>query len=157
VAAGARFLEAFGNALPTAVLSGEESLVMDESSLEILIEGLERIAEPDFECAMIASEGMAAVSYTGPAGVRKAWTDWLGGFERVRFQFEDLLESERGLVFLAKQIGTTRYGVELEQPSAMVAKLGEGGKLERLEFHLDRDMALRSAGIDPERGQSSQA
>jgi hypothetical protein len=152
VAAGASFLEAFTRQFP-GVVSGEETLVVDEPRLEALLEVVEGFAGPDVECAMVGAEGMPPASYSGPEGIRKAWTDWLGGFERVRFRFEDVVEADRGFVALAKQIGTTRYGVELEQPSAMVCTFGDAGKLERIEFHLDCDLALRSAGLDPQSSQ----
>jgi hypothetical protein len=153
MATKADLLQSFAQAFP-AVVSGEKTLVLDEGHLEALLGVLGEFAGPNIECAMVASEDIPEVSYEGLAGFRKAWTDWLGGFERVRFRFERVLESEHALVMLATQIGTTRYDVELEQASAMVARFGENGKVERVEFHLDRDYALRSAGLDP---QSSQA
>jgi hypothetical protein len=149
----ADLLQSFVEAFP-GVVSGEESLVIDESQLETLLSVLGEFTAADVECAMVASEDIPEVSYTGLPGFRRAWTDWIGGFERVRFRFERVLDAEDALVMLARQTGTTRYGVELEQPSAMVARFGESGKVERVEFHLDTDYALRSAGLDP---QSSQA
>jgi hypothetical protein len=153
VATKADLLQSFKEAFPR-VVSGETNLVIDEEQLGSLIEVLGQFAGAHVECAMVASEEIPEVCYEGLGGFRKAWTDWLGGFEQVRFRFETVLDADDALVMLATQIGTTRYGVELEQPSAMVARFGEEGKVERVEFHLDRDYALRSAGLD---AQSSQA
>ena len=43
-----------------------------------------------------------------------------------------------------RQIGTTRHGVEMIQPSAAVWKFADG-LIVRIEFHLDRDEAVASA------------
>jgi hypothetical protein len=152
MAVGTGLLEALAAEFPELV-SEDEAMILSEPHLESMLAVVERFAAPDVECAMLGSEGIPEVSYTGANGFRKAWADWLGGFERVRFQFEGVIGSESGFVMLAKQIGTTRYGVELEQPSAMVCKFAETGELKRVEFHLDRDLALRSAGLDPQSSQ----
>jgi hypothetical protein len=149
MATKANLLQSFAQAFP-GVYSGEKTLVIDDDQLEALLGVLGEFAAPNVECAMVASEDIPEVAYEGLGGFRKAWTDWLGGFERVRFRFERVLESEDALVMLATQIGTTRYDVELEQPSAMVTRFGASGKVERVEFHLDTDYALRSAGLDPQ-------
>jgi hypothetical protein len=142
-----RFLQALADAAPHA-LSGEATLPLDQPQLATLLEVFDHFAAPDMECRMVASPGVPALSFTGSDGLRQAWADWLGGFKGVRFEFEELLQAEESVVLLAKQIGTTRYGVELEQPSAMVATFGEDGRLQRLEFHLDRAEAMRSAGLE---------
>jgi ketosteroid isomerase-like protein len=52
-------------------------------------------------------------------------------------------------VSLVKITGRTQTGgVELSQPAAAVWTV-RGGKLARAEFHLDRERALRAAGLDP--------
>ena len=57
----------------------------------------------------------------------------------------DVEEIGDNVLTLARQIGTTRHGgVELEQPSAAVWKFRDG-KIVRVEFHLDRDLAQASA------------
>jgi hypothetical protein len=148
VEATAQFLSTFGRVF--GELSSDAPVTLDERRIEAMVEALSEVAAPDVECAMIASEGMPTVSYRGAEGFRKAWTDWLSGFERISFQLEEAIEFDGGVVVMARQVGTTRFGVDLEQPSAMVSWLDGEGKLTRAEFHLDRDRALRSAGIDPE-------
>ena len=50
-------------------------------------------------------------------------------------------------MLMVKQIATThRDGVEITQPSAIVFRFADG-RLTRLELHLDRDAALRAAGL----------
>jgi hypothetical protein len=52
-------------------------------------------------------------------------------------------------VILVNQVAITRHDrVEISQPSAMVLEFA-GEQVSRLEFHLDRNAALRAAGLDP--------
>ncbi len=47
-------------------------------------------------------------------------------------------------------VGRTKTGgVEVEAPGAAVWTVVDG-RVRRVEFHLDREAALRSAGLDPQ-------
>ncbi len=84
--------------------------------------------------------------HEGPDALRDAWTDWLEAFSRVSFRDRGGREpSARTSDAYARQVGVTRHdGVEIEQPSAAVFKFA-GDRLHRVEFHLDRAAAERSA------------
>ena len=59
--------------------------------------------------------------------------------------------SEDKLVFLARQVATTRHdGVEVETESASVW-WAEDGQIRQAAFYLDRRAGLEAAGIDPDR------
>ena len=78
--------------------------------------------------------------------VAEAWRDWGATFESVRADADELRETEDAVVFFVNQIAVTKHGgVEMTQPSAMVW-LFEDGPVDRLEFHLDREAALRAGG-----------
>jgi hypothetical protein len=84
------------------------------------------IAAPDLVTTMIAEEGGLRNEFHGHDGYREAWADWLQAFDS--------------------------YRVELEGSAAGVLRFAEG-RLQRIEFHLDREAALRAAGLDPQNVQ----
>lgn len=126
-------------------------LVSDETdlvaALPALMEFARAYASPTFVCAMFPLPPTPAVEYPGADGLERAWRDWAETFESVRVEAEDLRDRETAVVLLAEQIAVTRHGsVEIRQPSAM-AWLFSDRQLERLEFHLDREAALRAGGF----------
>ena len=141
-----------GKALAMDALSG---MVRDggdlgymEDVVPALTAFLSQLAAPDFVCLMVGGRGQP-LAYPGVDGLAEAWREWGEAFESVRAELEGVRESEEHIVIMIRQVATTRHhGVELSQPSAMVLAF-EHDRVARLEFHLDRDAALRSAGIDP--------
>jgi ketosteroid isomerase-like protein len=124
------------------------------NSLPALREFLEQVAAPDFVCVMRGLPPTPPTTRPGLEGFDESWRDYGETFESLRIELEEFHDAPDHLVTFATQIATTRHGgVEIRQPSAMAFAF-EGGLVKRVEFHLDRDEALRSAGIDP---QSSQA
>jgi ketosteroid isomerase-like protein len=132
-----RLMEALARAF-----SGDES-EMDAALVERMISALAPIATDDVVMVMAGPDDSFVATYTGPDGLREGWADWLGSFERVRFQFEGIEELGGNVLTLGRQIGTAQ-GVEVEQPSAAVWKFRDG-RLARVEFHLDRGKAHASA------------
>jgi len=77
------------------------------------------------------------------------------GTERARCRLRQLAECEEMIdagdqvVSLVAMKGTTRTGgAEISAPGAAVWTVVDG-RVRRVEFHLDRNAALRAAGIDP--------
>ncbi len=62
----------------------------------------------------------------------------------MRIEIEQVEEIGDNVLTFVIQTGTTRHGVEVAQPSAAVWKFRDG-LLTRVEFHLDREKAMRSA------------
>ncbi len=101
---------------------------------------------------MVAPGGWAA-ERSGAAGYADGWNDWLAPFESFRVEFEELVEGPDGIVQFVRQIGTPRgSAAEIENVGAGVFKFRQG-RIARLEFHLSRDDALASAGLDPQSSQ----
>jgi ketosteroid isomerase-like protein len=113
---------------------------------------LGELAEPDFQVVM---NGPAYLQATfegeGFEGFRAAWLEWTSAFQSYRIEVERVIDAGDLVVSLVAMTGRTRTGgVEIESPGAAVWTVVEG-RLRRVEFHLDREQALRAAGIDPER------
>ena len=80
-------------------------------------------------------------------GIEAAWQDYGSAFEGVRARLVEIRESDDHTVVIVDQQAKTRHGgVEISQPSAMLFAF-DGGRVKRVEFHLDRSEALRVAGL----------
>jgi ketosteroid isomerase-like protein len=132
-------LEALAGAFP------EDEADMDAGLIDAMIERLAPIGDPNVVTLMMGPDQIFSARYEGLDGLRQGWADWLGSFERVRFEFEGVEAVGDNVLTLGRQIGTTLTGgVEVEQPSAAVWKFRDG-LIGQVEFHLDRRMAHASA------------
>jgi ketosteroid isomerase-like protein len=109
---------------------------------------LDELAEPDFDVVMVGPDYLPqAAERTGSVGFRDAWLDWTSPFESFRIHVERVIDAGDRVVSLVRQVGRTKTGgVEIEAPAAAVWTIRDG-KLRRVEFHLDQEAALRSAGL----------
>jgi hypothetical protein len=126
----------------------------DAAATGRLASAVERVAAPDLVSVMIGPDQSFRVEYRGVAGMIEGWRDWLSPYESFRLEVENLIEAEDVLVTCVRQFGTpVGGGPELEAAGAAVWWLRDR-RLVRIEFNLNREAALRSAGLDP---QSSEA
>lgn len=109
---------------------------------------LMELAEPDFEVVMVGPAYLGAtIETSGADGFREAWTDWTSPFESYRIDLERMIDTGDQVVSLVTMCGRTRTGgVEVEAPGAAVWTVVDG-RLHRVEFHLDRQVAMRAAGV----------
>ncbi len=121
----------------------EAETEVDEALIARWVDQLGPLCAEDLTIAMVGNVDVTQ-SYEGIGGLHQAWDDWLGAFDQVRFRIDDVHESGENVLTIATQIGVTRHDVEIEQPSAAVWKFRDG-RLYRIEFHLDRAAAERSA------------
>jgi ketosteroid isomerase-like protein len=139
-------VEALLDALPTDFVAAYAAEGLPAPAREALAQ----LADPDFEFVMAGPDPAFRQTATGVAGFTDSWSDWLGTFESFRIEPEETIDAGEHVVSLARLSGRTRTGgVEMEQPAAAVFKFG-GAKITRIEFHLDRDLAYKSAGLEPE-------
>ena len=118
-----------------------------EDSLPILTEFVSAFAAPNFVCVMAGMPPTPPIVHPGVEGLTSGWADFSEAFETLRAELEEIRESDHYLVVLVKQVGITRHGgVEISQPSAMLFAF-EDGRVARVEFHLDQEAALRTAGL----------
>jgi ketosteroid isomerase-like protein len=108
------------------------------------------LAEADFQVVMRGPAYLpAAFEGKGVDGFRGAWSEWTSAFESYRIDVERVIDAGDLVVSLVTMAGRTRTGgVEIEAPGAAVWTVVDG-RLRRVEFHLDRDEALRTAGLEP--------
>jgi ketosteroid isomerase-like protein len=141
--------------LLTAFPTAESPLTPEDASgIARLTSAIERVAAPDLEGAMIGPDPSFRIEFHGADGLVERWRDWLSPYESFRMDIEDLIESGDVLVTCVRQFGTpTGGGPEVDAESAAVWWLRDD-RLVRVEFHLDREAALRSAGLDPQSSQT---
>jgi len=108
------------------------------------------LAEPDFEVVMVGPAYLPTrFEGSGVEGFREAWLDWTSAFESYQIEIERVIDAGKRVVSLVAMAGKTKTGgVEIEAPGAAVWTVVDG-RLRRVEFHLDREEALRSAGVQP--------
>ena len=105
---------------------------------------------PDFVTEMV-SESAGAQEWIGLDGFKEALRDWISPYASFRFEIDDAIVKPDRILFLARQVATTKHGgVEVETDSASVWWI-EGGLVRQVGFYLDRQAGLQAAGIDPDR------
>ena len=134
-----------------AVRFGQEEGLTPEDSRGLQRMEIERalreVAHPDVECVMVGPDPTFATEARGIEGFVEAWTDWLSPFEHWRIEPDEVVESGDRVVTLVRQFGTPKGSTaEVENAGGAVWFMRDG-RLARVEFHLDRELAMRSAGL----------
>jgi ketosteroid isomerase-like protein len=128
--------------------SAGSSLSGDEM-IGSVTEVLRRYAHPEFVTVMVSEP--VTQDYEGVAGFEEAWSDWMTPYESFRVELDEVIPLEDRLVFLVRQMATTRHSaVAVETPSASIWSL-EDGQIQQVAFYLDRRAGMKAAGIDPDR------
>jgi hypothetical protein len=119
-------------------------------------EGIDQMAEllrgnthPQFVTIMYSESGVAQ-EYLGVEGFREALSDWISPYESFRLEIDQAIPLDNRIVFLARQVATTKHGeVEIEASSASIWWL-EDDAIRQAGFYLDRRAGLLAAGLDPD-------
>ena len=120
----------------------------DPEALRRRFEPLADWVWPDFEVAMVGPTSAARVEYHGLDGLIEAWADWVSAFESHRTEVEGIEEAGDSVLVLIRQIATPT-GASAPVDNSGAAVLGfRGGKMATIEFHLSREQARRSAGLE---------
>ena len=110
-----------------------------------------KLAAPGFRVKMVGAGGFAG-TFEGAEGFTSGWLDFLEGFEGVRIVGSEIIELGDTIVDLVTlEVRVARGDVPMSNEAAAVWRFS-GDKLAEVEFHLDRDEALRSAGAEPGSG-----
>jgi uncharacterized protein len=133
-----------------ALTGGDVVAALDDDTDQRARQVFMQLAEPDFEVAMVGPEyAPATLDYAGLDGFVAAWRDWTRAFESFRIEVDEMVDAGDNVVSLVRQMGTPRGGdTEIENQGAAVWTIRDG-RLRRVEFHLDRNAALRAAGLEP--------
>jgi ketosteroid isomerase-like protein len=120
----------------------------DEERIAAMAAALQPFVDPEVEIVRIGPEYTGeGVRYVGLGGFREFWTDWLEPWESLRIETEEFLDAGDRVVQLVRQSGRTRTGsIPIEGRGAAVMTFCSG-KATRIEFHLDRERAMKSAGL----------
>jgi ketosteroid isomerase-like protein len=147
-------LEALGPVLAAFPTAESPLTPNDAAAAERLTSAVESVAAPDLVSVMIGPDQSFRAEYRGVDGLIEGWRDWLSPYESFRMEVDDLIEGDDVLVTCVRQFGTpVGGGPELEAEGAAVWWLRDG-RLVRVEFNLDREAALRSAGLDRQSSQN---
>ena len=120
----------------------------DEERERGVREALAETAEPEFEVAMVGPDYVPTQAEgVGADGFAAVWSDWASAFASFRIEIEDVIDAGEKVVSLVRLHGRTRTDqVPIEKEAAAVWTV-RNGRLARVEFHLDREVALRAAGL----------
>ncbi len=129
------------------VLFSGGSALEGTEGIETIAALLTEVAAPDYVCVMVSKEGIER-EYPGVGGFREALGDWITPYERFRLEIDEVVPVDDRLVFLVRQVGTTKHGaVEIETPSASIWDL-ENGQIKRTTYYIDQQTAREAAGLD---------
>jgi ketosteroid isomerase-like protein len=120
----------------------------DEDTRRAALALLREHTSPDFVCTMAGPGGFSA-DFPGPEGFFEAWDDWLAPFESLSVEIEGMIDAGERCVFLVRQKAVPKGTTATVDNAGAAVLTVRSGKLSRIEFHLDRDEAMRSAGLQP--------
>jgi hypothetical protein len=110
---------------------------------ERLMAHIEPLAAPRLRSRL--GGGALTTDHIGIDGLRAGWEDFLRAFERLRIEFEEMVEVGDAVVDMVVVIGVPKgTEIEVEQRAAAIW-LFDRELLVRIELHLDREEALRRA------------
>ena len=132
---------------------GEGTVLEGTKGIELMVDVLRDRAHPEFVTQM-TSDSAVTTEWAGIDGFREALSDWISPYETFRLVIEEAIVHDDKLVFLARQEATTKHaGVEVATDSATIWWLDDG-LIRQAVFYLDRQVALKAAGLDPDRPSS---
>jgi ketosteroid isomerase-like protein len=106
------------------------------------------VFDSDFEVEFVsATAGSLRPRSRGPQGLAEAWRDWLEPWETYYVEVEEFIDAGDEVVVFARIRGqTARDGVRVEHSPAAIWSIRDGN-VAKIQFYLDRDEALESAGL----------
>ena len=138
----------------SSLREGLEGLAADDGDLGEMVEMARKLAAvvgpyaaTEFKCLLVPLPPTPPVSYPGVGGIERGWREFGEGFGSVRAELESIDESESALVMFVRQsVVTAHGGVEMSQPGTLVVAV-EGEHVKNVQFHLDRELAIRAGGL----------
>src|SRR5271157_1854223 len=100
---------------------------------------------PDFESAN-ALLGIEK-TYTGMAGLRSLWLDWLAPWATHRVEIEEVIDLGDQVLVLAEALATIEGSTAQVKLTTAALWTVRYGKVTRVEFYPDREEALKAVGL----------
>ena len=141
VARASRLIDVTSDVDLVAVLNGADT----DAAKQIVAE-LERIADPELEVNLVGPDAVLQATFRGVSGFIDAWRDWTAPFGAFSWHQNDdpVIKGNRFVNFVEQRGTIAGTQNEVTAQSAALWHFDEDGQLERVDFHLDRDQALRS-------------
>lgn len=138
----------FGTAL---IENDVVEMVRSDDAVARLVDEVGDLVAPDLETLMLSPEYVGprgTLEFSGLDGFVEGWRDWVDAYASYTIELGEIeLGTEGRILTHGRQRGITRVGgVEVEQEAAAVWTVRDG-RIVRIEFHLDVEMAKRAAGI----------
>jgi ketosteroid isomerase-like protein len=119
----------------------------DDAAAQAALSGFPDVFAEDFTVRFIAAGGMEPTLYRGVGGLVAGWRDWLEAWASYHLETEEFIDAGDEVVVLVPIRGrTVRSGVTVEHRPAAIWTISEG-KVVALRFYLERDEALKAAGL----------
>jgi ketosteroid isomerase-like protein len=143
-------VELVANLLPVLFRGNLVEGVDDEERLREVEAALAKWAEPDFAWTMVGPQyapGQQGFDGRGLQEFRTAWRDWMTPYESYVIEPDEAIDAGDRVLMLVRQVAKTKTGgVEVENHGAAVVWIRDG-RMWKVEFHLDRDAAMKAAGL----------
>ena len=120
------------------------ALLADEPALDAVRTRIRERVGDEFEVTMIGGVNLEGRGFDA---LIDAFRDWLAPYLSYSVEWEGVVDGGDRVVALVRQVGViATTGAPINARSGVVFAF-DRGRLARMEFHIDRDEALRSAGL----------
>jgi ketosteroid isomerase-like protein len=119
----------------------------DGATVEALATTLAPILHPDFE-AVVLGPLRGETTYSGFAGLRELWLDWLSPWEAYRTELEEARDLGDRVLLLVRDFGRRQGSTREIVLNGAAVWTFRDGKIARAEFHGDRTTALEAVGLE---------
>jgi ketosteroid isomerase-like protein len=119
-------------------------VLADDAEVEAIRSRIDERLGDDFEVVMIGGPDVRGRGFEALVG---AFRDWLAPYLSYSIDWEGVVDGGDRVVALVRQVGViATSGAPINARSGVVFAFEEG-RLVRMEFHVDREEALRSVGL----------
>jgi ketosteroid isomerase-like protein len=139
-------VQGFADALP----SGDwVAAFYDDAQMARLRAYLDEVAIPRVEVEGMAygRGGFVAGAEGGADGLIAFWREWLSPWESFTLDVGEAIEGANGVLLEVVQKGRLKGSTAVVETASAAVHYFRGGRLARIEFHLDRPKARETAGL----------
>jgi hypothetical protein len=120
----------------------------DEEGLAQLRTYLEEVGTSELEIeGMVAGQGGFGPPASGAEALVEFWREWLTPWESFTLEVGQILEGSNGVLLEVVQRGRLQGSSAVVESASAAVHYFRGGRLARIEFHIERDKAREAAGV----------